>query len=215
MSVSLYDDGTLAAKGARYFFRGLQDMNSSAAQSVYIMSAERSYSAALHQSVMWALTNPSAYVIVILLCTRGRRDYSCLPRERVWYLDGSLPLEIFRQQLHQLTRHIVNGGELENAGPYRHMTGGRCSLKSRLSGKECIVLQYILKSYDLARIARCMGIKNKTVSSHKCSLMQKLNAGTLAELHHRLCMEGANTHDTVRVAFSQKYKGQNDVISSY
>lgn len=209
MSMSLYDDGTPAAKGTRYFLNGLQDMYSEATRSVYIMSAERSYSAALHQSVMQTLVRPSSYVIVVLLHARGRRDYSCLPRERVFYLDGSLPLNIFRQRLRLLTRYIV--GDPEYIGPHC-LTGGIYSLNSRLSDREYTVLQCVLKSYDLKHIARILGIKSKTASTHKRNLMQKLNVGTLAELHHRLCMEGANSHDTVQVEFSQEYREQNNVI---
>lgn len=210
MSVSLSDDGTPAAKGTRYFLSGLQDMYGEVTQSAYIMSAERAYSAELHQSVMQALTGPSSYVIVILLHTRGRRSYSCLPRERVFYLDGGLPLDIFRQQLRLLARYIIKGGE-EYVGKYHHLTGGRLSLKSHLSEREYMVLQCVLKSYDLAHIARSLGIKYKTAATHKYNLMLKLNAGTLIELHHRLCMEGASSCDTVRVEFSQKYRELNNV----
>lgn len=212
MSVSLSDDGTPAAKGARFFLSGLQDMYGNVTHSAYIMSAERAYSAELHQSVVQALTGASSYVIVILLHTRGRRSYFCLPRERVFYLDGGLQLDIFRQQLRLLIRYIIKGGEkfvgkYHHIGKYHHVGG----LKSHLSEREYMVLQCVLKSYDLAHIARVLGVKYKTAATHKYNLMQKLNAGTLIELHHRLCMEGVSSCDTVQVDISQEYKKMNNI----
>lgn len=213
MSVSLFDDGTPAAKGTRFFLSGLQDMHGELIRSIYIMSAERSYSAELHLSVTRTLTEPSSYVIVILLHAHDRRSYSCLPRGRVFYLDGSLPLVIFRQQLRMLSQYIIKGWP-EFIGKYHYAAGGVCSLKSRLSEREYIVLQCVLKSYDLAHIAQRLGVKYKTAATHKYNLMQKLNTGTLAELHHRLCMEGANSHDIVRVEFSQEYREQINATST-
>ncbi|MBJ3591173.1 helix-turn-helix transcriptional regulator [Salmonella enterica subsp. enterica serovar Saintpaul] len=213
MSVSLFDDGTPAAKGTRYFLSGLQDIHGDVTRSVYIMSAERSYSAELHLSVTRTLVEPSFYVIVILLHAHDRSSCSYLPRGRVFYLDGSLPLAIFRHQLRQLSQHIIKGWP-EFIGKYHPAAGEIRSLKSRLSEREYMVLQCVLKSYDLAHIARSLGVKYKTAATHKYNLMQKLNTGTLAELHYRLCMEGANSHETVRVEFSREYREQINAIST-
>ena len=55
-------------------------------------------------------------------------------------------------------------------------------LHAFLSGREAEVLHMLIAGVGVNDIARQLGISNKTVSTHKIRLMEKLRAGSMAEL---------------------------------
>ncbi|MDD2762001.1 MAG: response regulator transcription factor, partial [Methylomonas sp.] len=52
----------------------------------------------------------------------------------------------------------------------------------RLSKRECIVLQMLTQGHSLNQIAEKLHLSNKTISSHKTNLMEKLQVDNFADL---------------------------------
>lgn len=67
-----------------------------------------------------------------------------------------------------------------------HFTGSSVSEQDKLdtlSNQEMRVLRYILNGMDYSSIASKMNISNKTVSTYKSRLMEKLDCSSLMEIY--------------------------------
>lgn len=67
-----------------------------------------------------------------------------------------------------------------------HFTGSSVSEQEKLdtlSNQEMRVLRYILNGMDYSSIASKMNISNKTVSTYKSRLMEKLDCSSLMEIY--------------------------------
>lgn len=67
-------------------------------------------------------------------------------------------------------------------------------LHEPLTRREQEVLHHLKQGKAHASVARCMGIKEKTISSHKRAAMKKLNFRRTSELFHWMLQGGLTSH---------------------
>lgn len=91
-----------------------------------------------------------------------------------------------RNEIREITRAIEMVLSGFSCFPVNAMAqGNRSSVPdtaSTLTNKELAILRYLAEGFSNKEIADKLFISNKTVSTHKTRIMEKLNAGTLVEL---------------------------------